>query len=85
MVVREENVNSFKLTMFIWTNVIYVNALLLSTDYEDKGAVAISLNDTNSLSKDADPEKDDHVIKDIIPNLKDFLVAYSTVPSKSPL
>ena len=64
---------------------IYVYVLLLSTDYEDKGAVAISLNDTNSLSKDADPEKDDHVVKDIIPNLKDFLVAYSTVPSKSPL
>ena len=47
-------------TGFLVTRPIYVDVLLLSTDYEDKGAVAISLNDTNSLSKDADPEKDDH-------------------------
>lgn len=48
-------------------------------DLEDKGAV--SLRDHNKdMSKDADPEIEHKVIKDIIPNLKDFIVAYSTVP-----
>lgn len=50
-------------------------------DLEDKGAVTVSLRDkTTSMSKDADPEKQHQVIKDIIPNQKDFIVAYSTVP-----
>lgn len=52
-------------------------------DLEDKGAVTVSLRDkTTCMSKDAekDPEKQHQVIKDIIPNQKDFIVAYSTVP-----
>ena len=57
--------------------------LLNFSDLEDKGAVTVSLrNKTTSMSKDADPEKQHQVIKDIIPNQKDFIVAYSTVPSK---
>ena len=57
----------------------------LFLDFEDKGAIAISLRDKKTMSKDADPEQEHQVIKDIIPNLKDFIVAYSTVPSMSPL
>lgn len=49
-------------------------------DLEDKGAVTISLHDKKTMDKDADPEKQHQVIQDIIPNLKDFIVAYSTVP-----
>ena len=63
--------------LFVWLLVSFC-----FTDLEDKGAVTVSLRDKRTLSKDADPEKEHQVIQDIIPNLKDFIVAYSTVPSK---
>lgn len=49
-------------------------------DLEDKGAISISLRDKKIISKDTDPEKERPVMQDIIPNLQDFVIAYSTVP-----
>ena len=72
----------------LFTNCFFVELAVMFTfllylaDLEDKGAISINLRDKKIISKDADPEKERPVMQDIIPNLKDFVIAYSTVPSR---